>query len=182
MSLSALSLPPFLSLTSMRRLLLLASLSPSASFGGLSAAREQLIEPYVENPPPPAFAAAAARCTERIGSSLGSEWMLCVVNELLCVASLAPLHFHAPPRLLCTSSAFAVPPRLLLPPDRSHSAAQRNPPDDVPPLPFEVVPHLLDPFRPDPAYRSKPGYRSSDELRFLLRDYSCDTEDGGSQV
>jgi hypothetical protein len=51
-----------------------------------------------------------------------------------------------------------------------------------PQLPFAVVPHTFDPLAPDPKYRMEAGYRSSDELRFLMRDFSCDSDDGESPV
>ena len=46
---------------------------------------------------------------------------------------------------------------------------------------FPIVPHGLDPLRPEPRFSGKPGYSHSQVLVGLLRDYSCDVEDGGSQ-
>jgi len=123
--------------------LLTLTLSSAAGFGGLTRGATAEPEPYVEKQAPAAFTAAAERCRDRLGHTLGAEWMSCVIDELL--------------------------------------AAQASPVEGAPTLPFAVVPHTYDPLQPDPKYRMEPGYRAADELRFLLRDFSCDSEDGGSQ-
>jgi hypothetical protein len=50
---------------------------------------------------------------------------------------------------------------------------------------FPVVPHLMEPLRADPAARKERGHaegaRTSELLKNLLRNYSCDVADGGSQ-
>ena len=45
---------------------------------------------------------------------------------------------------------------------------------------FPVVPHNLDPFGPKTS-GSSPGHRQTELLKNMLRNFSCDYVDGGSQ-
>eukprot|EP00962_Isochrysis_galbana_P052467 scaffold23861_cov110-Isochrysis_galbana.AAC.4 len=193
--------------------LLTLTLSSAAGFGGLTRGATAEPEPYVEKQAPAAFTAAAERCRDRLGHTLGAEWMSCVIDELLCARPhppgprparraahrnphrrhrLAPLSSPGCTRHSWTRRAAPVPrlapaptpQKNIIPlslPFPPRSAAQASPVEGAPTLPFAVVPHTYDPLQPDPKYRMEPGYRAADELRFLLRDFSCDSEDGGSQ-
>jgi len=144
-------------------------LATTAAFGGLKRdTADKHDAAYVETEAPAAFTDAATKCRAAIRSTLGSAWMSCVVDELLC----------ASPSIATIPHSLGSPDRRPCPTPRS--IAQKEPPEGVPPLPFSVVPHTFDPIAPDPMHKLDPGYHSSDRLRFLMRDFSCDSHQGGT--
>jgi len=108
--------------------------------------RASLSAPYArldEHPQAWRVNVAAEACSSRLGHALGSEFMGCVVDELLAV----------------------------------QKAARASASDDY----FPVVRHNLDPWEPAADQRGRSGSAQSDLLKDLLRNHSCNVEDGGSQ-